>query len=378
MSDQDAFERILASLHDAMLDDAYSLTTFTLIEEACGTTGNGLLIEAGPADNIQLLFGQGYAQGQTYPEWMREYGEYYYPIDESVPRVRQLPDSRVVHIPELYTAEELKTSPTYNEFFYRSGCQNGLNVHLVGPEGSHITWALANPVTPRGWEAPQLALITGLLPHLRQFVRVRQALVKAEASGASTTALLDNTRLGVIHLDRRGQIIEANDRARGILRRGDGVMDRAGFLQARFPTDHVRLERLVAGALPTSGAPAVSGSMTLRRSAVMMPFVVHVTPVEARQSDYGARQVAALVLLAEPGRQSRINSSLVAETLGLTLAESQIAIGLAQGKTVHEIAEANGRSEHTLYWHLQQIYHKLSISRQTDLVRLVLSITEFA
>ena len=31
----------------------------------------------------------------------------------------------------------------------------------------------------------------------------------------------------------------------------------------------------------------------------------------------------------------------------------------------------------TVHWHLKQIYQKLPISRQVDLVRLVLSIAEF-
>ena len=39
MSDQDAFERILASLYDAMLDDVHWPSTSALIDEACGSTG---------------------------------------------------------------------------------------------------------------------------------------------------------------------------------------------------------------------------------------------------------------------------------------------------------------------------------------------------
>ena len=36
-----------------------------------------------------------------------------------------------------------------------------------------------------------------------------------------------------------------------------------------------------------------------------------------------------------------------------------------------------GVTERAIYWHLNQIYQKRSISRQVDLVRLVLSIAEF-
>ena len=220
-------------------------------------------------------------------------------------------------------------------------------------------------------------MITGLLPHIRQFVRVRQALVRAEARNTTVTALLDNPRIGVLQLDQRGGIIEVNARAPGILRRGDGLSDRGGMLRARAPTDQVRLERLLSDALPGSGAAAVSGSMLLHRSPVSPPFVVHVKPVGVPRPDYGTRHVAALVLIVEPGRRHRVDPDLVATTLQLTPAETQVAVWLTEGKSVRDIAEATRHAERTIYWHLRQIYQKQSISRQVDLVRLVLSLGEF-
>ena len=43
MGQQDAFERILASLHDSMLDDAHWSGVSALLDEACGLTGNDLM-----------------------------------------------------------------------------------------------------------------------------------------------------------------------------------------------------------------------------------------------------------------------------------------------------------------------------------------------
>ena len=299
MSDQDAFERILASLYDAMLDDTRWPATSALIDEACGIVGNVLLISGGPQDDVRVLFAQAHYRGQRREDWEREYLEHYHPIDERIPRFRQLPDSRLVHIRALYTTEELQTSAAYNEAMPRMQAQDSVNVRLVEPDGSHITWSPQNPVAPGGWSTPQLALIRGLLPHLRQYVRVRQALAKAEALGTSATDLLDTPRLGVIHLDRRGQIVEANDRARALLRRGDGVVEQDRVLRARMPADQARFAQLVADALADPGA--VSGSMLLDRGAVMprvvahvnrgavMPrVVVHVNPVGVRQPDFGA------------------------------------------------------------------------------------------
>ena len=220
-------------------------------------------------------------------------------------------------------------------------------------------------------------MIKRLLPHIRQFIRVRQTLVRAEARDTTVTALLDNPRIGVLHLDRRGQIMELNDRARSILRQGDGLSNRDGVLHARAPADQLRLERLVADALPASGAVAVSGSMLLGRSSGLPPLVLHVKPVAVPQPDYGARHVAALILIIEPKSQHRIDPGLVARTLGLTPMESRVAVWLAEGKSVREMAEATGHTAGSIYWQLKQIYQKHPISRQAELVRLVLSITEF-
>ena len=64
MSGHDAFERILTSLHDAMLDDVHWPTTTALIDEACGLTSNALLVGEGPKDDLRVLFAGLYYRGQ--------------------------------------------------------------------------------------------------------------------------------------------------------------------------------------------------------------------------------------------------------------------------------------------------------------------------
>ena len=128
---------------------------------------------------------------------------------------------------------------------------------------------------------------------------------------------------------------------------------------------------------PAAGAVAVSGSIVLRLSPVVPPFVVHVKPVGVPHPDHGARHVAALVLIVEPGGASLASiPDLVATTLELTPAETQVAVWLAEGKRGRDMAKATGHTDAAIYWHLQRIYQKHSLSRQADLVRLVLSLAE--
>ena len=69
MSGHDAFERILTSLHEAMLDDVHWPTTTALIDEACGLTSNALLVGEGPKDDLRVLFAGLSYRGQRRETW---------------------------------------------------------------------------------------------------------------------------------------------------------------------------------------------------------------------------------------------------------------------------------------------------------------------
>ena len=68
----------------------------------------------------------------------------------------------------------------------------------------------------------------------------------------------------------------------------------------------------------------------------------------------------------------RIDPQFVAKSLNLTPKQSLVAVALAEGSSVRDIAVATGREESTIRWFVREIHHKLGISRQTQLVRMVL------
>ena len=186
--------------------------------------------------------------------------------------------------------------------------------------------------------------------------------------------MLDANGSSIIQLDGRGRIVAASDGARDLLRTGDGLFDKGGFLYARSPAEDADLQGLLARALPTVGGPGASGSTTVRRSAGLPPLVLHVNPVGPRESSYPLWPVAALVLVVDPTRRTRIDPALAAAGLGLTRMEGRVAVLLAEGRSVREVAAATGRRESTIRWHLRHIFSKHGISRQAELVRLVLSL----
>ena len=233
MSEREAFERILASLHEAALDHARWSSASALIDEALGAHGSSMVFGDGDcAEDIRIYLAWSFFRGRRLREVEREYFEVYYPLDERVPRVRYLPDSELFHITDLCTEEELKTSVVYNEQLVRVHARNAIHVRLDGPNGSRIVWVVHDPVDGDGWSSARLDSIRCLLPHIRQCVRVQQTLAGAGALGAALKELLDTTGLGIVQLDGRGCIVAANDRARDVLRTGSGLFDEGGCRRA--------------------------------------------------------------------------------------------------------------------------------------------------
>ena len=373
MNQRHLFRRLLEALHAAALDDALWPAASRLIDEACGATGSSVVVGEGDGDDARVCFAAFYRRGKRRRDLERDYYDNYFHQDERVPRLLRLREGKLVRVANLYSATELKTSATWNEALPRSGTQNGLIARLAGLHGLRVTWIIANPVTGN-WDTGRIRMIRRLLPHVRNFVNVRQAMADAGALGSALFNLPGNSRLGVIHVGRNGRIALANDRAQDLLREASGLRQQDGFLRAWLPGDDARLGRLVASALPTIGERAVGGSMQVRHPAAAPVLTLHVHPLGSRQTDFGVAHAGALVLIESPDISLCLDAGLVASVLGLSPSESRVALWLAEGKTVPQIASLTGRRESSIRTHLKRIHHKLGVSRRAELVRLVLSV----
>ena len=371
------FQRLLASLHDAALDDALWPAASELIDEAIGVKGNALLIPAGPEDDAGIRAGVCLFRGQRREDLARDYWQHYQREDDRIVRLRRLPEGRLTHPTEMYTPQALKAHPAHNDFCSRSDARNCLNVRLCSLDGTDFVWVVLDPVKA-DWRSAQTRMIERLLPHVWNYVHVSRALAGAHALGASLSALLDQTRIGVIHLDWRGRLLAANDSARDLLRQGNGLTDQGGFLGAHWPEDDARLARLLAAALPAGDAPSSGGSMPVRRRFAARGLVLHVHPMTARQMNLGVPEVGALVLVEDLDRPVGLDAERVGSVLGLTPTESQVAVLLAEGRSAPEIARLLGRAPSSVRTHVKSMHRKLGVSRRQDLVRLVLSVPEGA
>ena len=371
------FEDTVEALLDAAYDDARWGDAFIAMDRLCGLNGGQFTHMAYNAEGVlEATFGACYIRGDPHEEIVADWVENYADTCENVPRVGTLPTWRLTHNEELFTPAEKRTSLMYNEFQPKYDCQDQVAVVVDRPtddrrRNDYLMWTMANGT--RAWDGDKLERIRALLPHIRQAVRVRQELVAAEAHAyADVTALLDNAALGVVLLDRRGQVVAVNGPAQGMLRARAGLHEWRGELRARMAREDARFRRAVAAALPDPVGVPVGAALSIRRGTGL-PLLVHVHPIDVQRMDFGAERLAVLVLIRDPDAH-RVDADLVGDVLGLTPAESRVTVLLAMGRSVREIARQTGRTENTIRWTLKQALAKTDSTRQADLVRLVMQL----
>ena len=205
-------------------------------------------------------------------------------------------------------------------------------------------------------------------------MRVQQTLAGSGALGATLMDLLDATGVGILQLDPRGHIVHANDLGRDLLRIGHALFDKTGSLLARSSQDNAELQRLLSRALPPFGARGAGGSMILKRPHGLPPLIVHVHPVSRQETHFTVWPIAALVLVVDPTRTTAVDPTVAGAALGLTPMESKVAVLMANGVSVPQIAAAMDRKISTIRSHVKSTYAKLGLTRQVELVRLVQSL----
>lgn len=139
-------------------------------------------------------------------------------------------------------------------------------------------------------------------------------------------------------------------------------------LVASQPDSHARL----TGLSQASRRPAIS--VVVVRRTDKPPVVLHVLPLVGETR--GVFSNGTTLLIANPVDVSPlpIGSSLLA-VYKLTKAEARLALALSEGESVSDAAQRFGVSYSTARTQLRTIFAKTGVTRQVDLVRLVLGLS---
>lgn len=174
------------------------------------------------------------------------------------------------------------------------------------------------------------------------------------------SAILDIFAIGIVILDKGGEIGVINLYAAELLEEKDGLfLDHRGLkATSTQATKKLKLAIEVAD-------NRVGGT----RSALSIPRPSGFRPLSLLVSPIGTDSV--VIHITDPERVTPIDSGLIAELFSLTPAESTIAALVTQGKRISEIAETLNISIHTARCHLKHVFSKTGTERQAELANQI-------
>jgi DNA-binding CsgD family transcriptional regulator len=169
---------------------------------------------------------------------------------------------------------------------------------------------------------------------------------------------------GVILSTPDGRVVHANQLARHLLARHQPLgVGTDGRLTASEPPASRRLRDAIR-AVASGATPRAVWRAGLTQGP-LQPVVVRPQP---GTGDGG--EPLAVIFVADP--RSLPRESTLQELHGLTPAEARVALEMLQGHAIAQAARRLGTSPNTVKTQLQRVFEKLQVSRQTELVRLLM------
>lgn len=270
---------------------------------------------------------------------------------------------------------DLVRSAYYNEFLSRLGIHSilGLMIWRRGSEVAIIN--LTRPLRQGDYQPEDAARLTMLMPHLRRAVHIASQ-PRTELSGTHLAeAGIEAWRDATVLLDGAGKVLHANALARDILDRHDGLALCGGRIAAGDPEIALRLRGVAAGCANRPEA-ARGDSFVVARAGDRRPYLVTVVPVRRNEGILFPDQIRVVMTIIDLDRRHRPDREILLSAFGLSRAQANVAALLAAGQSGAEIALALGISQFTVRRHLADIMDRTGTRRQSDLVRLLLSVPD--
>jgi len=289
----------------------------------------------------------------------------------------QFPLRRVATVDDLGGQAYLETTRVWRDFYLPLGFIDAVGTPLERqPECAQVLVAgRLKGMAP--FTAQHAHALEQALPHIARAWRVRKAVVELEQLTGTLKAALDGIERAVIVAGPEGDLRYANHAADRLLGRGGALDTDKGKLRAGHSRHTQALRQLVLQAAKTAtgtGSVAVD-ALALPRTDETPPLAVVAEPLAPAHSDrLGHSRHAGAILYIGDSQASRCPAAeRLACVYGLTPAEARLSVQIVKGDSVIEAAKATGMAVNTAKHHLKQVYGKVGVVRQSQLVRRVMA-----
>jgi DNA-binding CsgD family transcriptional regulator len=220
----------------------------------------------------------------------------------------------------------------------------------------------------------ELHMMRLLLPHVRRAVTISNVLDVQTIEKARMIEALNALKVGVVLANANSRIVHANRAAEKMMRDGGPLRDRGGLLLANGRAASAEISAAIGHAARNESEIGKTGLAVRLTGEDEAPIVAHVLPLAGGEVRTRLEPAAVAAVFVNPEVDDAANAKVVASTFKLTPAETRVLRCVLSGKTLAEAAAELDVATSTARTHLDNIFLKTGVSRQSELIRMVAKI----
>lgn len=354
-------ERARLLLLEAMFDPGQWETALDAVTNACGAYAGQLLalnernevvghwLSGAPNIVMGELEAYGFADPVTNPRFR---------LGIAAPLMTAVADQDYVD------ADERRRSPIYADIYERHDLPFNCQAVLVRDESAFIRTSITRTAKQGPLDAESFAAFRSLMPHLQAAVRVQTHMLASRC--AATLHSLDAVGAAALLLNETGRVLGASAAAEALLAEGDVLQILANRLRLPTHADQIAYEAVLARLMEAARNGDCIAPEPISLSGGTLELDVQPLPRD-RVSFGGAP--AALALVRPVRFQERART--LRKKYGLTRAEADVAMALADGDALEGIAARRAVAIATVRSQVQSVYTKMDVHRQAELAAAV-------
>lgn len=227
------------------------------------------------------------------------------------------------------------------------------------------------------WHEGDIRVISEIVPHLRRALDIHAEFTRLRMQQDALEKGLDRLVIGLILYDKNANAVYINPTAKAIINAHPALtLDNNGLVLYSSRDNKILHQTILDTAgIEQDDSWKQSVAIGITHPEVEIPLPLLVTPMHAHlltsDLDYEGAKVA--VFLSDPNQQQPISVNNLVSVYKLTPSEAQVAISLANGHSIDDIATTSHHSAHTIRSQLKSTFKKTGVCRQSELIKLLLT-----
>ncbi len=223
----------------------------------------------------------------------------------------------------------------------------------------------------------EMSLLEDLHPHFERSIKIQKEFTRLRMHRTALTAGLANITLGIILLDQDGCLLYANPVALMIVENHPAINLTKSGIYATNPAQNNEIQKAIHEVTHQENNTDTY-SLGLRHPDIEHPLAITIAAHQEVEYDKDAEWISepnntAVIYLSDPSAKTQVSPEALQKRYSLTKAEALVAISIANGLPIKQIARIKQVSLSTVKSQVKQIFQKTGVGRQSELVRLVLS-----